>query len=309
MDTGIIGIRSLYPPNAPVTLGFFLSRLAICSLAWGSSFLLIKLMRGELSPLAIAACRGTIGGLTLAAFTLLRGQIPWPTREEWVPWLIIGAINGAIPNILVAIGLTRLDSGPAALIQSIGPLVTAIGAHLLFADERLNARSVLGILVGFCGVGLLIGPRLTEGAATLQGVLAMLGVAICYAIGNLFTRTVRHHDASRLALGQQMMSGIMATIAALAVTGPQAFARVPDHLWPVLALGIISTALPMLMFMHMITRVGPTRAALTGYTVPTVAIILGVLVLGERLTLWQILGGLIVFLGVWLVALSKRKPL
>lgn len=293
--------------GAPASAGFLIRNLAICSLAWGSSFLIIKLMRGELSPLAIAACRGVIGGLTLALFTLWRRQVPLPTRDERVPWLIIGLINGAIPNVLVAFGLTRLDSGAAALIQSIGPLITAIGAHFLFADERLTARSVAGVLVGFCGVGLLVGPRALEGSATLQGVLAMLGVAICYAIGNLYTRTVRHHDASRLALGQQVVSGVLASAATLAITGPDAFARIPDHLGPLLALGVLATALPMLMFMHMITRVGPTRAAVTGYTVPTVAAILGVAVLGEHLTPWQVLGGLIVFLGVWLVALSKRK--
>jgi drug/metabolite transporter (DMT)-like permease len=75
-----------------------------------------------------------------------------PRRDELVPWLVIGAINGAIPNTLVAFALTQMDSGPAALLQSAGPLITALAAHLLFADERLNRAALLGILVGFAGV-------------------------------------------------------------------------------------------------------------------------------------------------------------
>ncbi len=291
----------------PASPAFFLTHLALCSLAWGSSFLLIKLTRGEVSPLVLAACRGLVGGATLVVVTLLRRQVPLPTRDEIVPWLVIGAINGFIPNVLVAFALARLDSGPAALLQAAGPLITAIGAHLLFADERLTGRALAGILVGLAGVALLIGPAALGGSGEATGALAMLGVATCYALGNLYTRLVRHHPADRLALGQQLTSGLMAASVALAVSGTAAFAPVGDHAPALLALGILGTALPMTVFMRMIVRVGPTRAALTGYTVPTVATILGVVVLGERLTIWQISGGAVVFFGVWLVALSRRR--
>ena len=286
---------------------FFLTHLSLCSLAWGSSFLLIKLTHGEVSPPVLAACRGLFGGLTLMLVTLLRRQVPLPARDEIVPWLVIGTINGFVPNLLVAYGLTRLDSGAAALLQAAGPLLTAIGAHLMFTDERLNAWSLAGVLVGLAGVALLIGPSAGSGAGGAMGALAMLGVAACYALGNLYTRLVRHHPADRLALGQQVTSGLLASVVAMGVTGPAGFGPVADHLLPLLALGTLATALPMTVFMRMIVAVGPTRAAMTGYTVPTVAVILGVLVLGERLTVLQSVGGAVVFLGVWMVAIARRR--
>lgn len=291
----------------PASTAFFLTHLGICSLAWGSSFLFIKLTHGELAPLVVAACRGGVAAVVLMCLVAAMGQLPLPRRDELVPWLVIGAFNGAIPNTLVAFALSRMDSGPAALMQSAGPLITAIAAHLLFADERLNRRSILGILVGFAGVILLIGPKAMEGSANALGAAAMLGVAACYATGNLYTRTVRHHDPVRLSLGQQGFSALMAVAAALVTGGVAQFAPIADHLWPVLALGTLCTALPMTVFYRMIVRVGPTRAALTGYTVPVVAAILGVLVLHERLTVWQVAGGLTAFFGVYLVTLAKRK--
>lgn len=292
----------------PASVGFFLTHLAVCSLAWGSSFLVIKLMGGALHPLVVAACRGGVAAVVLIGVVMAMGQIPLPRRDELVPWLVIGAFNGAIPNTLVAFSLARMDSGPAALLQSAGPLITAVAAHLMFADERLNRRSALGVIIGFAGVVLLIGPKAAEGRSSLDGALAMLGVAVCYAIGNLYTRTVRHHHPVRLSLGQQVCSTLLAVGAALVYGGTAVFQPIPTVIWPVLALGTLCTALPMTVFMRMIVVVGPTRAALTGYTVPVVAAVLGVTVLGERLTLWQISGGLIVMLGIFIVALSKRKP-
>lgn len=291
----------------PASTAFFLSHLAICSLAWGSSFLFIKLMDGALSPLVVAACRGGVAAVVLVGVVAAMGQVPLPRRDEVIPWLMIGAFNGAFPNMLVAFALTQMDSGPAALMQSAGPLITAVAAHMLFADERLNRRSILGILVGFAGVILLIGPKAMEGSANALGAAAMLGVACCYAIGNLYTRTVRHHDPVRLSLGQQVFSTLIAVVAALLFGTAGQFEAIGTVLWPVLALGTLSTALPLTVFYRMIVRVGPTRAALTGYTVPVVATLLGVLVLHERLTLWQVAGGITAFLGVYLVTLAKRK--
>lgn len=291
----------------PASTAFYLGHLAVCSLAWGSSFLAIKVMDGVLPPLVVAACRGGVAALVLMGVVAAMGQVPLPRRDELFPWLVIGAFNGAFPNTLVAFALMRMDSGPAALLQSAGPLMTAVAAHLLFADERLNARSLLGVAVGLVGVVLLIGPKAAEGRGSLDGALAMLGVAACYAIGNLYTRTVRHHDPVRLSLGQQMFSTVIACAALLMLGQTDQLAAVPQVIWPVLALGTVCTALPLTVFYRMIVRVGPTRAALTGYTVPVVAATLGVGVLGERLTLWQVTGGLIAFFGVYLVALSKRK--
>jgi drug/metabolite transporter (DMT)-like permease len=266
---------------------FVVGHLLVCSFFWGSSFLFIKLTGGAISPLALAAGRGLIGAAALAAYVVWLGQSPIPRRDEIRHWLVLGTTNGWVPNILVAYALVQLASGPAAMIQAGGPLVTAVFAHFLFAEERMGPRRLAGILLGMAGVALLIGPRLVEGGGTALGVLAMVGVMLGYSIGNLYARAIPASagDPARLALGQQVVSGLVAAM---------------------LALGLLATAVPMAVFMRLIRAAGPTRAAMTGYLVPTVATILGIVVLGETLELRQILGGCIILAGVFLVTTSQR---
>ncbi|WP_181832543.1 DMT family transporter [Bosea caraganae] len=285
---------------------FIVGNLLACSFFWGCSFLFIKLMNGEVAPLAVAAGRGLFGAGTLALWVIWLGQKPWPRRHELRHWLVLGTTNGWVPNVLVAYALTQLASGPAA-IQAAGPLVTAVFAHVLFAEERLSGRRIVGVLLGMAGVALLIGPRLVEGGGTALGVLAMAGVTLGYAIGNLYTRAVPAPagDPARLALGQQMVSGLAALGLTLAFLGPSALVPIQNHVPAMLALGLAATAVPMAIFMKLIRRAGPTRAAMTGYLVPAVATIMVVLVLDERLELRQAIGGCIVLAGVYLVSTSR----
>jgi drug/metabolite transporter (DMT)-like permease len=220
---------------------------------------------------------------------------------------VLGTTNGWVPNVLVAYALTQLASGPAAMIQAAGPLVTAVFAHFLFAEERLSGRRLAGILLGMIGVGLLIGPRLVEGGGTALGVLAMVGVMLGYATGNLYARAVPASagDPARLALGQQVVSGLVALLLTLIFGGFSALAPIQNHLPAMLALGLASTAIPMAIFMRLIRAAGPTRAAMTGYLVPTVATIMGIVVLGETLEMRQVIGGCIILAGVFLVTATR----
>lgn len=286
---------------------FIIGNLLACSFFWGCSFLFVKLMSGEVPPLAIAAGRGLLGATALAIWVRWLGQSPLPRRHELRHWLVLGTTNGWVPNVLVAYALTQLASGPAAMIQAAGPLVTAILAHLLFAEERLSGRRILGVLVGMVGVAILIGPRLVAGGGTAQGIAAMIGVMLAYAAGNLYVRAVPAPagDPARLALGQQVVSGLVALTLTLMIIGPSGLLPIQNH-WPaMLALGLAATAVPMAIFMKLIRAAGPTRAAMTGYLVPTVATIMGVLVLRETLEMHQVAGGCIILVGVFLVSTSR----
>jgi len=286
---------------------FIVGNLVTCSFFWGCSFLFIKLMSGEVAPLAVAAGRGLLGAASLALWIVWLGQKPWPSRHELRHWLVLGTTNGWVPNLLVSYALIQLASGPAAMIQAAGPLVTAIAAHFLFAEERLSGRRIGGVLIGMVGVAVLIGPRLVEGGGTALSILAMVGVTLAYAAGNLYTRAVPASagDPARLALGQQTVSGLVALALTLAFLGPMALAPILNHIPAMLALGVASTAVPMALFMKLIRAAGPTRAAMTGYLVPTVATIMGIVVLGEELEIRQVIGGGIVLAGVYLVSTSR----
>lgn len=286
-------------------LAFVAISLASCSLFWASSFLFIKLLDGALSPLALAASRGVVAGLALVLWFILSGRSIVPRGREIQHWLVLGTLNGWVPNALVAFALVTLAVGKAAMIQASGPLMTAIIAHLAFSDERLTARRLAGVLTGLVGMVLLVGPKAMEGGASLLAVLAMVGVTLCYAIGNAYTKTAHATEPSRLALGQQVVSGLAALGITLAVDGWQAFARVPQHPWALLALGVFSTAIPITIYMRLIREAGPTRAAMTGYLMPMWATLLGVAVLHERLGPLEVLGGIVVLAGVYLVTTAR----
>lgn len=289
------------------TPGFIARYLTVISLAWGSSFLLMKVMAGTVDPSIIAGVRAVVAALAIGAWLGISGQSLVPRREELVPWLILGTFAGVVPNVLAAIALIYLDTVATALIQSSSPLMTALGAHLAFQDERLSPRRGLGVAMGFFGVAMLIGPNMQEGGNTLIGVAAMLTVALCYAATNVYIKTIPPMRAERLAFGQQTVSGLLGVALAGALVGQAGFAASVPYSWHLLALGLWATALPMALFMRLIRAAGPTRAAVTGYTVPTVAAFIGVVVLGERLGPWQIAGAFVALAGVALVTTSRPR--
>jgi drug/metabolite transporter (DMT)-like permease len=194
-------------PPAP-TQGFLVSNLLLCSMLWASGFLFIKLS-GDVNPFVLAAMRGLVGATALSAWFLAQGKGLLPQGPEWRTWVFLGAFNGWMPNVLVAYALTQITTASAAMIQAASPLIVAGLSHLLFAEERLTPRRLVGVLVGFAGMGILIGPAaLPDSHISPSGALAMVGVAVSYATANLYVRTVRHAEPARLALGQQICSGL-----------------------------------------------------------------------------------------------------
>ncbi|MCU0818005.1 MAG: DMT family transporter [Beijerinckiaceae bacterium] len=284
-----------------------LGLMLLAAFLWGLSFPIIKAMAGAFPPITLAALRGAVSASTLLLwFALMRQDLlPRSTREAF-DWLILGALNGWIANLLVAYAVQTLPAGKAAMIQACGPLITALIASRLFADERITPRRLFGILVGLGGVGLLIGPRLFGEAATPLAAAAMVGVAVSYAIGNIYVRLLPVAEPKRLALGQQVMSGLFASALALATLGPASFSALQTQYHLVLIMGVVSTAAPMVLYMIAIRAVGPTRASMTGYLVPAWAVVLSALLLGEAIAPREVIAGLIILAGVYLVTAAKK---
>ncbi|EIM25075.1 DMT family transporter [Microvirga lotononidis] len=292
-------------PAAP-TPAFMATNLLVCSMLWSTSFLFIKLS-GSINPFVLASIRGLIGASALALWFVVQAKSFRPDNGQWHHWVVLGALNGWIPNVLVAHALTQIGTAPAAMIQASGPLLVAVLSHLLYADERLTPRRFVGVVIGLAGMGILIGPTaLPDSGISPWGALTMVATALSYAAANLYVRSIRHADPARLALGQQICSGIPATTLALVVAGPSAFAAVPGSAASLLALGIVSTALPILLFMRLIRRAGPTRASMVGYLQPVWTTIMAVLFLGESIGLRELTGGVVVLTGVALVSFSGR---
>jgi drug/metabolite transporter (DMT)-like permease len=293
-------------PASDVGAFFLLTHYLGASVFWASGLLFIKLSPG-LSPLALSACRGLLAMLSLGLWFRLQGVSLRPRRGELGQWLVLGCINGWIPNVLTTYALASITAAQGSMIQASTPLMVAAIAHVLFADERLTPRRIGGVAVGFAGMMMLIGPAAVgAGGASASGAIAMVGAAACYAAGSLYVRSIPVADPSRLAFGQQLFSGFPALALALGLEGAAGFASLPANLLPVLALGVLATAVPNVFYMRLIRRAGPTRSSMVSYLIPLWASLMGIVFLAESVGPREVAAGGVILLGVYLV--SGRRP-
>ena len=285
----------------------YVIQLFSCSLMWSSGFIFMKLLADSVDPFAIASTRAGIAAIILSLWFSLRGHSPLPSRREFVPWLILGTLNGWMPNVLTAFALEHAAAGPSAMIQASGPLMVAVLSHIAFVDEKLTWRRLMGVLIGLVGITLLIGPAaFSADGSTLIGSIAMIIVSLCYALGNVYAKFIPHVEPARMALGQQVVSALVATSLALSLGGVSVYGPIMVDWLAALSLSIFSTAMPITVFMYLIRQQGPTKAAMIGYLMPVFAALLSVAFLGETLGLREIAGGVIVLFGVAIVSTAPK---
>jgi len=258
---------------------------------WGASFLFIKLGVDEVEPAVVVLGRLVVGVAVLVPVVLLRGAIP-DLRAMWVPCVVLGALNNAVPYWLIAFAETRIDSGLAAVIQAAAPILTVVLATRIDPSQRVRGLRLVGVAVGFVGVALLVGVQ--EGSQ-LVGALAVLGTATCYAVSVLYAgRTVRSFPPLEVAIGQLGVGMLLAL--------PFGLAQLPSEAPPakavaaIVALGALSTGVAYLLYFTLIARAGASRAILVTYLVPAFALVYGTVFLDEPVTV-SALAGLVLILG------------
>ena len=280
-------------------------QMLACSFLWASGLLLIKIVGRDLSPFALTAARGMMGGGLLAAWLLFQRQDIRPRGREWRDWIALGVLQGIVPNTLTAYALGQITAGLTSMIQASTPLIVAVLAQGLYADERLTPRRAAGLMTGFGGMALLIGPAaFGAGAVEATGVLAMAAAAFSYALGNLYVRGIPAPQPIRLALGQQLFSGFPMLVAMLVVAGPSAFAGLSQVPVELVCLGVFGTALPIVLYMRILRAAGPTVGSMNGYFLPPWTVLLGFVLLGESVSLREMIATAIILAGVMATSAS-----
>ncbi len=279
---------------------------ALMAVLWGIPYLFIKEAVDSFSPAAIVAGRTLLGAAVLLPIALHRRALR-PALKLW-PWVLaFGAIEMAGPFFLLSHAEQTLPSGLTGLLVATVPLFAA-GIALARGDRTmLSPARALGLAIGFAGVVVIVaGPGLAvaDPATALAAVGEVLLVALLYATAPFIVATKLAHVPS---LGTITLSLLVVGVAYLP------FALLTQHEVPTVrsgvslaALGIFCTALAFLGFFALIGEVGPARAPLFTYVNPIVAILLGVLVLGESLSLGLLVGFPLVIVGCWLAATGGR---
>jgi drug/metabolite transporter (DMT)-like permease len=243
----------------------------------------------------VVSGRTLIGALVLLPLAARAGALR-PVIGRW-PWVIgFAVIEMAIPWYLLTDAEQYLSSSLAGLLVAAVPLVGALISVIFLRDERMSATRVLGLGIGLAGVVALLGVDLDLGAGGVKSVVAVLLVAVCYAIGPVIL-------ARRLnGLPGIGVSALSLSVAAAMYIVPGALlwpstAPAAEAVWSVVALGLVCTALAFVLFYELIAEIGPTRSTVITYLNPAVALLLGVLVLSESLTIGMVIGFPLVLLG------------
>jgi len=281
------------------------------ALLWGIPYLFIKEAVDSYSPAAIVAGRTLLGAAILLPLALHRKALG-PALRAW-PWVVaFGAIEMAGPFLLLGHAEQTLSSGLTGLLVATVPLFAALIALLRGDRGVLSPARAIGLGVGFAGVAVIVlGPGLavSDPDEALFAIAQVLLVALLYAIAPFIIATKLKDVPS---LGTITLSLLIIGLAYLP------FGLLTQHEVPtvrstvsLVALGILCTAVAFLGFFALIREVGPVRAPLFTYVNPVVAVLLGVVVLGEALSPGLLVGFPLVIVGCWLAATGgrlRRRP-
>ena len=259
----------------------------------------IKVELEALDPLEVALARVAFGAATLLLVLAVRRERLPRGRTVWRDLFVVALFYNSIPFSLFAFGEQHASSIVAAIGNATAALWTVVFAMALLPDERATRTRVTGVLIGFLGVLVLLGPWHGLGGPSLLGTLLCLGPGVCYGLAFAYTRrhlSGRPEPVTSLAAGQVLLATLQ-----LAVVTPF-FSNAPSHIslkiWGcILALGALGTGLAYVLSYDIIGRAGATTASLVTYVVPLFATFFGVVLLSEGLTWNEPVGALVIIAG------------
>jgi drug/metabolite transporter (DMT)-like permease len=280
------------------------------SIFWGSSFLWIKIVVGEIGPLTLVTFRVLLAVLGILVVVFIC-RPAWPGRKFLPVFLVLGLFNSALPFALISFSEQFISSGMAALLNSTVPLFVILIAPLFLRDDPFTLPKATGLLVGFIGVVILVSNQITGGINDqLIGIGAMLLAAFFYAAAGVYARRKTIGLSPEVqTVGQMVMALIVIAPAAVIIEAPFTLPRLPISWFALSWLGLLGTAAGTLLYYSLLHSVGPTRTMLVTFMFPLVGVLLGAIFLGEQVVWQQIAGGALIISGIWIVNQLKGSVL
>ena len=312
------------PTRRPLVLWLL---FMVASFSWGSSFLFIKIgLDAGLPPLTLVSYRLLVAtAFLLVVARLVGARFP---RDRWTLGrvVLLALIYVVVPFLLITWGEQYVGSALASILNSLPPLFTIVFGALWLADEPITVNRLAGLVLGFAGAVVLVSPNLglepapaTDAGLVLAGEVAILVSSAFYALGAVFIRRnlsgpsvddpatgPRRLRSIELSIALSVSAAVMTTLLAVALE-PAAWAApvisgiAPEALLAVVWLGLFGSGIAYLAYFPVLDAWGATRSALIGYTLPVVGIVLGVIVLRERIGLVEVLGTALILGGILLV--------
>ena len=267
-------------------------------ITWGLPYFFIKVAVQEISPFDVAWGRITLAALILLPIAWHRGALRALAAHK-AAVLAFALVEFTIPFCLISMGERWIPSSVTAILIATVPIIIALISRFFGVHERLGPTRLVGLLAGLAGVVALVGLGSLSGTLAWAGVGCVVISTICYAIGALTIQRYLHAvDSIGPIAGSLAISSLLLLIPAM-LSLPQ---RMPSALAlsSVAILGLVCTALSMLMMFYLVKNAGASRAAIITYINPAVATLLGMALLDERLGTWGMIGFGLILLGSWL---------
>ena len=277
---------------------------------WGSTYLAIRYAVETIPPLIVVAFRHTIAGFTLLAWAWARGYRP--SLREWRASLILGTFYFVIGHGSLHWAETVVPSGLAALLIASEPIWIAAMAALASHGERLTGKTVIGLLLGIAGVGLLMGDEAASGNhAMLIGSIAILIGTLSWSVGVMYSRTSDLPRNAAARAGMPEITGAAILLLAAGLTGE--FSRFhiaavsPRSAWSLLYLISFGSVIAFTAYTWLLDHVSPTLVSTHTYVNPVLAVLMGWLLAGEVVNVRVLEAGLLTLFAVFLISRGTAK--
>jgi drug/metabolite transporter (DMT)-like permease len=285
----------------------------VLGILWGSSFLWIKIAIQEISPLLLVTLRLSFAIITLTIVAIIARPL-WPQGKRlWLALVLFGLINTAIPYFLISWGEQYIDSAVAAILNSSTPLFAMVIAHIFLDDDRITLPRLTGLLIGFVGIVIIVSRDLGQNESGMQyttllllGQAAVLLASFLYAGSAVFAKR-NLEGLSPVVQGLVPIVGASTFLWLLVpiVEDPLSLPELPITWMAIAWLGLLGTGFAFILYFYLIHSVGPTRTTLVTYIFPLVGLVLGVIVLGEKLDLRLVVGAGLIIISVAVVNQSR----
>ncbi len=284
-------------------------QFAVLSLIWGSSYPLIKVAGEGLNPGQLVLARLALGaGFLLAVGAASGVRLPRPGKV-WLHLAVASVLGMVAPFLLLAWGEQRTSAAMAGMLTGATPVLTLVLATIQLRTERATARRVAGLLLGFLGLTVVIGPW-TGAGGSFGGDVACLVVSAVYAAQAVYVRKFLSGDdmAPMANAASQTVVALVIQAALLPVLGW----RTPSFTWSVsssiLLLGVFGSGVGYVLYYRLITDVGATAASSVNYLVPFLSLIIAAVVLGESIAWYVPVGGALIVLSILIGENQLKVP-
>lgn len=282
--------------------------MVLTALIWASGFVAIRVAVPETGPVWLAAIRVGLGFLVLLPWAVWRGMV-WPkSATQWQLIIGMALLNVVVPFVMISWAGLRLEASVLSLLMGTGPFLALIGSHFLTEDDRLTTRKFLSVALGFAGILVLVGPSALAGfgGGSFQAKLAAMGATVCYVLAGLLIRRIEMPPVRLACLALAIGTAALVPLALMTEGGPSLELSAPA-IAALIYLGVFPTGIAYILRFHLIRTIGYSRFSLTVNMIPVFGVALGIVLLGEPLSLNVAFALALVLAGLY-VAGGKDRP-